>query len=184
MPIYHSLSPYSKRLMSAKMAKTHLRRPNTVEFGFSWAGVAFLAMLFVPNILWARNQPPGYRELACSESGALAILERIGEVAACVTVLIFTSPCGYEMPWFIWAVAALILMLLYEVAWARYFKTREVAAMYQPLGPIPVPLATLPVAALLLLGVWQLSPYTVAAAVILGIGHIGIHLAHRRQLQR
>ena len=54
--------------------------------------------------------------------------------------------------------------------------------MYRPLGPIPIPLASLPVAAIFLLGVWYQSPLTLIAAIVLGIGHIGIHLGHVREL--
>ena len=55
--------------------------------------------------------------------------------------------------------------------------------MYAPLGPIPLPLACLPVAAFLLLGVWYRSPIGAFAAIVLGIGHIGIHAQHFRELQ-
>ncbi|MBS6418967.1 MAG: hypothetical protein KH372_09140 [Olsenella uli] len=71
------------------------------------------------------------------------------------------------------------VMLLYELAWVRYFRGGEkLAGMYASLGPIPVPLASLPVAAFGLLGVWCQSPVAVISAVILGIGHVGIHLGH------
>lgn len=74
-------------------------------------------------------------------------------------------------------------MLLYELAWVRYFGGgEELAGMYAPLGPIPVPIASLPVAAFVLLGVWCQSPVTVASAAVLGVGHIGIHLGHLREL--
>ena len=33
-----------------------------------------------------------------------------------------------------------------------------------------------------LLGVWYQSPLTLVAAIVLGIGHIGIHLGHVREL--
>ena len=33
-----------------------------------------------------------------------------------------------------------------------------------------------------MLGVWHQSPITLIATVILGIGHIGIHLGHVREL--
>ena len=74
-------------------------------------------------------------------------------------------------------------MLLYEVAWVRYFKGEgTIADMYRPLGPIPIPLASLPVCAFLLLGIWYQSPVALVAAIVLGIGHIGIHLGHVREL--
>lgn len=30
------------------------------HFGFSYVGLTFLLMLFIPNIIWARNKPRGY----------------------------------------------------------------------------------------------------------------------------
>ncbi|EHF02141.1 hypothetical protein HMPREF1008_00902 [Olsenella sp. oral taxon 809 str. F0356] len=83
----------------------------------------------------------------------------------------------------LWLVAALMLMVLYELAWVRYFKGgAQLDGMYAPLGPIPVPIATLPVAAFVLLGIWHQSPAAVLSAVILGVGHIGIHLGHLQEL--
>ena len=153
-----------------------------MQLGFSIAGVVFLAMLFIPNILWARNQPEGYDELSKNENRALLALERIGEVAATCVAVVFVCPKGYALPWLLWLVAALACMLLYEIAWARFFRKGDLDSMYRPLGPIPVPLASLPVAALALLGVWCQSPVTVAVAATLGIGHIGIHLGHLHEL--
>ncbi len=56
-------------------------------------------------------------------------------------------------------------------------------SFYGSLLGIPLPLATLPVAAFLLLGAYgRLLPLVLASAV-LGIGHIGIHWQHRRALR-
>lgn len=154
-----------------------------MQFGFSIVGVAFLAMLFVPNIRWAKNQPQGYDEIAAREDKALLALERAGQVLTTTSAVAFVCPRGFSLPWLLWLLAALLLMALYEVAWVRYFRDGEkLDGMYQPLGPIPVPIASLPVAAFLLLGIWYQSPIAVISAVILGIGHIGIHLGHLREL--
>ena len=154
-----------------------------MQFGFSIVGVVFLAMLFIPNIKWAKNQPLGYDELSRRENKTLLMFERVGQMLATTSAVVFVCPRGFSFPWFLWLIAAFLLMLLYEVAWARYFKGGErLDGMYQPLGPIPVPIASLPVAALVLLGIWYQSPITVIAAIILGIGHIGIHLEHLREL--
>lgn len=154
-----------------------------MQFGFSIVGVVFLAMLFIPNIRWAKNQPLGYEELSRRESKVLLTFERIGQVLATASAVVFVCPQGFSLPWLLWLLAAFLLMLLYELAWACYFEGGEkLDGMYQPLGPIPVPIASLPVAALALLGIWYQSPITVIAAVILGIGHIGIHLGHLREL--
>ena len=47
-------------------------------FGFSYVGVIYLLMLFIPNIIWAKNQPKGYD--ASDENKILGIFERIGEI--------------------------------------------------------------------------------------------------------
>lgn len=155
-----------------------------MQFGFSIMGLVMLAMLFIPNIAWGRNQPRGYSELARRESSIMRMLERIGQVAVTSSALIFTCPQGYALPWLWWLIAAFALMLLYEISWARYFRgDGELGVMYAPLGFIPLPLATLPVAAFILYGIWQQSPATVIAAIILGIGHIGIHHRHLRDLK-
>ena len=154
-----------------------------MQFGFSIVGVVFLAMLFIPNIRWAKNQPLGYEELSKRENKTLLMFERVGQVLATCSAVVYVCPQGFSLPWLFWLIVAFLLMLLYEVAWVRYFKDGEkLDGMYQPLGSIPVPIATLPVAALMLLGIWYQSPITVIAAIILGIGHIGIHLGHLHEL--
>lgn len=47
---------------------------------------------------------------------------------------------------------------------------------------IPVPGAALPVLAVLLLAVYGRNPILFAAGIILGVGHIGIHLGHRKEI--
>jgi hypothetical protein len=154
-----------------------------MQLGFSMVGVVFLAMLFVPNVMWAKNQPPGYEQISGRESKVLLMFERVGQALTTTAAVVFVCPQGFSFPWLVWLLAAFLLMVLYEVAWVRYFRGGEkLDGMYQPLGPIPVPIASLPVAAAVLLGVWYQSPIAVVAAVILGIGHVGIHLGHLREL--
>ncbi len=156
-----------------------------MQFGFSIVGVFFLLMLFIPNIKWGRHLPAGYAEISKNENRILLALERIGEVACSCAAVIFVCPQGFSFPWILWLCVAFLLMVLYEVAWARYFRGGEVLEdMYAPLGPIPLPLASLPVVAIFLLGVWYQSPIAVAAAAVLGIGHIGIHLGHLHELEK
>lgn len=57
------------------------------HFGFSYVGLIFLAMLFIPNIIWSKNQPQGYDP--GSENKILLAFERIGEVLTTVLLLIF-----------------------------------------------------------------------------------------------
>lgn len=152
--------------------------------GFSYVGLIFLLMLFVPNIIWARNIPAGYS--AEGESKVLGIFERIGQAAATCCALIFSDfNLRPWSPWCLWLAAAFALMVLYELWWARYFLSeRTLGDFYGSFLGLPVPGAVLPVAAFLLLGVYGRVIWMIIAAVILGIGHIGIHLQHWREYTR
>ena len=55
--------------------------------------------------------------------------------------------------------------------------------MYSSLLGIPVAGATLPVTAFLLLGIYGKNIFLLVSTVILGIGHIGIHLNHRKEIK-
>lgn len=68
--------------------------------------------------------------------------------------------------------------------WARYFRSQKTQAnFYCSLLGIPVAGATLPVLAFLLPGIYGKVVWMVLSTVILGVGHIGIHLQHRRHLE-
>lgn len=155
-----------------------------LHFGFSYMGALFLVLLIAPNLLWTKNKPKGYEEQVKGESRLLLFFERLGEVLVSCTVLIFS---GFNFQgWSAWAgflLAALLLMLLYELYWLRYFKSdRELKDFYSSLLGIPVAGATLPVLAFLLLGIYGRNPFLILATLLLGVGHIGIHLEHRKKL--
>ena len=78
---------------------------------------------------------------------------------------------------------AFILMILYEIYWIRYFKSsKTMRDMYISLLGIPVAGATLPIIAFLLLGIYGKNVFLITSTIILGIGHIGIHLNHKKEL--
>ena len=75
-------------------------------------------------------------------------------------------------------------MVLYEIYWIRYFRSgKTMKDFYSGILGIPVAGATLPVVSVLLIAVYGKNPFLFAAGIILGIGHIGIHLQHRREIQ-
>ena len=75
-------------------------------------------------------------------------------------------------------------MILYEVFWIRYFRSEKTMKdFYSSILGIPVAGATLPVLAFLLLAIYGKNIILGIAVVILGIGHIGIHLMHRREIE-
>ena len=155
-----------------------------MHFGFSWVGLIFLVMLFVPNLIWTRHQPKDYAQYAKNENKVLLALERTGEVLVSALVLIFRdfNVRGLS-PWLLWLIAALLLMLLYEAFWLRYFRSEKTMRdFYGSFLGIPVAGATLPVIAALCIAVYGGNPFLLLAGIILGIGHVGIHLQHRSEV--
>ena len=76
-----------------------------------------------------------------------------------------------------------VFMVLYEIYWIKYFKSKKTMQdFYSSLLGIPVAGASLPVIAFLLLAVYGKSISLLIAVVILGIGHIGIHINHKKEL--
>ena len=152
--------------------------------GFSYVGLAFLLLLVIPNLIWTRHQPKEYNPQ--NENKLLLAFERIGQVLVVCAALIFSDfNLRPWSTWTLWLIAAAILMLLYELWWVRYFKSkRTLMDFYSSFCGVPVAGATLPIAAFLLLGIYGRVAWLLVSVVILGIGHIGIHLQHRREIER
>lgn len=154
-----------------------------MHFGFSYVGLIFLVMLMVPNIIWTRFQPRDYDKYVGNENRVLLALERAGEVLVSCIVLVFSDfNIKPWSNWSLWLIAAFALMILYEIYWVRYFKSpRTMRDFYRSILGIPVAGATLPVMAFMLLAIYGKNMILAVAVVILGIGHIGIHLIHRKE---
>ncbi len=141
-----------------------------------------MLMLAIPNLIWLRYRPEGYS--AGGESRGLLLFERVGQVSVFTTALIFKDFNLHPWSaWSLWLVGAVILMLLYEGWRIRYFRSsKKMADFYGPFCGVPVPGAALPVAAFFLLGIYGKVIWLMIAVAILGIGHIGIHLQHLREM--
>ncbi len=150
------------------------------SFGFSYIGLIYLLLLFIPNIIWTKNMPIGYKEIEKDENKILLIFERVGEVTVTSLALIFKDFNVNDVSlWSLWLLASFIIMLLYEVCWVRYFRSNHTFEdFYRDFFGIPVPLAILPIVGFLLLGIYGKILWMVIAVSVLGIGHIGIHLQH------
>ena len=157
-----------------------------MNFGFSYVGLIFLIMLMLPNIAWTKNQPKDYEKYVVNENKVLLALERIGEVLVSCAALIF-SDFNFR-PWSRrswWLVLSFALMVLYEIYWIRYFRSKKTMEdFYSSILGIPVAGATLPVLAFLSLAVYGKNIILGVAVLILGIGHIGIHLIHKKEIRK
>ena len=141
-------------------------------------------MLMIPNIIWSKNQPKDYDKYVKNENKVLLLSERIGEMLVTCLSLIFSDFNINEISnWSIILLIAFVIMILYEVYWIKCFKSNKTMKdMYSSLLGIPVAGATLPVFAFLLLGIYGKNVFLIMATIILGIGHIGIHLNHRKEV--
>lgn len=150
------------------------------HLGFSYIGFIYLLLLFIPNIIWTKKMPQGYT--AENENRILLFMERTGEVLVCCCALIFSD--FNIKPWSAWSwwlAASAVLMVLYELWWIRYFRSkRRLEDFYSSFAKVPLAGATLPVAAFFLLGIYGKIIWMLIAAMVLGIGHIGIHMEHSK----
>lgn len=178
--------------ISSTYLYSELLARRSYQLGFSYVGLLFLLMLFIPNMIWAKNQPRDYELYVKKENKVLLLFERVGEMLVTVCALIFTacnpavytSPSGIIFPARIYyLILVLILMMLYEGYWIRYFKSEKTMKdMYRDFAGIPLAGATLPVLAFGLLAVYTGNIIMLAAVIILGIGHIGIHYNHYKEV--
>lgn len=153
------------------------------HLGFSYVGFIFLLMLTVPNLIWTKHKPNGYTDK--NENRILLIFERVGQVCVTCTTIMFSdfNIHGWSA-WSFWLIAAVVLMVMYECWWIRYFKSeKQLKDFYSSFLGIPVAAATLPVVAFFFLGLYGKVIWLLISVVILGIGHIGIHLQHLREIK-
>lgn len=153
------------------------------NFGFSYVGLVFLLMLFIPNTIWTKHKPQGYTSEG--ENKVLQLFEKIGQAGVTCTALVFSNFNLQKWSWWsLWLVAAFAAMLLYEGWWLRYFKSsKTLQDFYSGFLGVPLAGATLPVFAFLLLSIYGRVIWLTIFVVLLGIGHIGIHMQHARQIK-
>ncbi|MEG0275469.1 MAG: hypothetical protein RR630_00425 [Coprobacillus sp.] len=142
-------------------------------------GIIYLLMLFVPNMIWTKYQPVGYS--SSQENKILLFCEKIGQILVTIfSVVIFNKTASLSI---IWLALSMIFMVLYECYWIRYFRSdKQLPDFYRSFLRIPVPGAFLPIIAFALLSVYHLNIPLLISTLILGIGHIGIHLQHLREI--
>ncbi len=156
------------------------------HFGFSYVGLIYLLMMFIPNIIWTKHKPKDYEQYLQGENKILQIFEKAGEILVCVCVLVFSDfNIRFDSLWSLWLLISFLLMILYEIYWIRYFRSeKNMQDFYKSLCGIPVAGATLPVFAFWLLGLYGCNVFLMISTIVLGIGHIGIHLSHYKKISK
>jgi hypothetical protein len=131
--------------------------------------------VLLPNLLMLFLPPTGLPAAAGKKSAltsVMEIVERAGQVSAFVIPLFY--PLRVKGGLEIASLAGMILALsFYYLNWGRYIRQgRAFRLLFQPCAGIPLPLAVSPVVYFVLAAVLFHSWYLVAAAGVLGIGHI------------
>lgn len=154
------------------------------HLGFSYVGLIYLMMLWIPNTIWSKNKPIDYD--ATKENKVLLLFERIGQVCCTGSILIFSdfNLAPFSL-WSLWLIVSFSVMVIYEIYWLRYFTNLHTEEnFYRSFWGIPLPGASLPVMAFLFLGIYGKVIWLIASAIIIGIGHIGIHIQHLKAIKK
>lgn len=147
----------------------------------SWIGIIYMIGLIIPNLFWAKHQPIGYD--SSHENKFLLIFERIGQILTTCFVIISFQRVFYHS--IVFLTISMIAMLLYEAYWLRYFKSsKTIEDFYTSFLGMPLAGATYPIIAFLCLGISLHNTILIISTIILGIGHIGIHYQHFRELRK
>ena len=111
---------------------------------FSIAGLAVSILVLAPNLLLLAAPPrDGIRT---RDAGIVAtVLERAGQ-AGCLVAPFLT---GGAATWSLWLVPVVLAVAGYLALWGRYLAERRFATLYRSAGPLPIPMAVLPVVAFL-----------------------------------
>ena len=62
-----------------------------MRFGFSYIGLIWLILLFVPNMIWTKYKPQDYEKYVESENKVLLVLERVGQFIVTPVALVFSD---------------------------------------------------------------------------------------------
>ena len=155
-----------------------------MRFGFSYIGLIWMVMLLVPNFIWTKNKPTDYDKYVVNENKILLAMERVGEFWVTPVALVFSdfNFKGWNT-WSVFLILSFLCMVLYESFWVRYFKSEKTMKdFYSSVCGVPVAGATFPVIAFFLLGIYGGNILMLIGSIILGVGHIGIHLQHRKEV--
>ncbi len=154
------------------------------NFGFSYVGLLYLLMLFIPNVIWTKYKPEGYEKYAKKENKILLVFERIGQLLVCINLLIFSNFNIRNTPWVIWLIISFVFMILYEFYWTRSFKSKHTLQnSYNDSFTFSLAGVTLPIWAFIFLAIYGTNAFLLISTIILGIGYIGIHINNRNGIK-
>lgn len=149
--------------------------------GFSPVGLLIAIAVLAPGLLLA-VLPPRPPLPRTGTHAVLVGLEHAGQLA-CLVLLVL---CGAEVgpgprDWVLVAVGACVVG--YLGLWARYLaRGRAARLLFDRLGPLPLPMAVLPVLVFAFSALWAGSVWLGIATVALAVGHLAVSRDTHRAL--
>jgi len=112
-----------------------------MQLGFSYIGLIWLVMLFIPNFIRMKNKPKDYEEYAKKENKVLLAFERVGQFIVTPAALIFANFNIHKFTfWSVVLLISFICMVIFEIFWIRYFRSEKTMKdFYRNMFGIAVP---------------------------------------------
>ncbi|WP_367925120.1 hypothetical protein [uncultured Ruthenibacterium sp.] len=137
----------------------------------SLMGALFALGALVPSFLLVFFPPRKRPGQLPTMEGPLTAMEYAGR-AGCLLVCCFSgdifTPHFGLLFW-----CSLVLLVLYWLMWVRFFKGgRDFRLLYAPVGPIPIPMALLPLCLFWVMALWGRSIGLALVTLVLALGHV------------
>jgi hypothetical protein len=148
------------------------------------ASLLITAAVLLPNLLFLVLPPMNARKYGkSSDSLALTIVERAGQVSCFILPLFFPLSFTGSLVIAAWVVMGVTLGFYYA-GWTRFFvQGRDYSFLFKPMLQVPVPMAISPVIYFLFASLVLGSIYQAVAAAVLGVGHISISMHEYRRIK-
>ncbi len=149
--------------------------------GFSPVGLVIAVVVTAPSLVLAVLPPS--RPLPRTRTPlALVVLEHVAQPACLVLLVLSGTALGAGAR--DWGLAPTALCLVaYVGLWVRYVvRGRDARLLYDRAGPVPLPMAVLPVLVFALSALWAGSVWLGIATGALAIGHLAVSRDVRRAL--
>ncbi|UQZ33500.1 hypothetical protein C2I18_07975 [Paenibacillus sp. PK3_47] len=142
--------------------------------GLHLKGFILPLLVLLPNLFLLFFPPHNIPDNQSPPPIIFTILERTGQVT-CFTLPILFGQKISQQPVNILIGLMFICLMIYYLCWIRFFwRGREYAILFQPLGFIPVPMALFPVFYFMLLAVWLNALLFAVPAALFAIGHFAV----------
>lgn len=156
----------------------------TTKSIFILIGITFTLMLLVPDVLWLRLRPDndGYARFFKAHPFLLA-LESSPKYLTIVNALFFIGHPAPDTKTSLWLpVCGFVLMLAYDIGlMKRIAQNKASCGLYDMLFGLPPQEAMLPIAAFILLGIYEQSFSIIFTSFLWAVGHIAILLKNNRE---